>query len=359
MSDRYVYLVRHGARNRVPDVKEAEHRLADATPVQTTGAALADYLQATYCSDERTIESILTSGHVVAAETAAVLSNLLAARGVLAPAAKVRLCDDLTPGPVDDRKHDEHVINVCIALETKFAGDVLVVGHQPQLTFIADRLLGGRLPAGTLPIGRAELACIRITSSRHLMWLLTSKSDALRVSLRDKIKSKFDVASLFLSALVVNLGVMLGPAAGYVFENGGLAAKVLAGAGLLALMLALGLSVATLLALDRLLMPEEFWGGVPRDAPPLAPERDWSVPRPPSDVTVVIFYEMVHVWGRMFAPALVLTFAGIGGVAAAGASAALALPNRAALMMALALTVVGCLLRHFYVTRRPELGFND
>ena len=358
MSEHYVYLVRHGARNRDPAVEEAEHRLADPDQVRTIGGALADHLHATYGSGAHQIVSILTSGHVVATETANAFREVLTARGVLAATTKVRQVDELTPGPGDSEKQAAALTSVCKTL-TESAGDVLVVGHQPQLTFIAYQLLDGKLPAATLPIGRAELACIRISAPRRLMWLLTSKPSDLRESLRVKIKSKFDLASLFLSALVVNLGVMLGPAAVYVFEKGYLTPKVLAGVGLLALVLALGFSMATLLALDRLLMPNEFWGGVQLKSRRFAPKRNWTVPRPPSDVTVVLFFEMVHVWNRMFAPALVLALVGIAALAVAGASTALKLPYRGTVTIALSLAVVGGLLAGLYVRHRPNLGFDD
>jgi hypothetical protein len=89
--------------------------------------------------------------------------------------------------------------------------------------------------------------------------------------------------------------------------------------GLGALLIFVGLlfAIATLSGYDALNMPSEFWAEA-------AHRDDWqqralvtetsarrSVLRPPSEATVLLFYEMVNVWRRFFLPALICSVAGV------------------------------------------------
>jgi hypothetical protein len=178
----------------------------------------------------------------------------------------------------------------------------VLVGHQPQITELAKRL--AKLPTGVLPLGAAEAACIRLGRWRRgpLLWLLTSQEKTSKDELRQKIASKYDVAKFFLGALVINGGLLVNAK---LWELDAVSDKVIVALGYLCLLAALALAVATLFAYDSLLMPRQFWAGGGGSA------KSWSVSRPPSEATLVLYYEMVHVWTSMFLPAAVLAVSAV------------------------------------------------
>src|SRR5215213_9810950 len=140
----------------------------------------------------------------------------------------------------------------------------VVVGHQPQLTQVARRLLKGRyLPSDSLPLGNSEAACIELGYKPRLQWLLTvTPEETLVTDLKDKIKSKYDVAKFLLGAFVVNTGLILnaglwGPDG--LLHSTLLVDKLFAGFAAIAALVSLALTAATLFSYDRLMMPESFW----------------------------------------------------------------------------------------------------
>ena len=118
------------------------------------------------------------------------------------------------------------------------------------------------------------------------------------------MKAKLDVAKFFLGALVVNASVLLNPSVIAALDSKNDAVRILLAIGLAAVAAAIGFSVATLLAFDRLTMPPEFWSDSKGPGDEGAPTRPWTVPRPPSEASIVLFYEMMHVWTHFFEPAL-------------------------------------------------------
>lgn len=188
---------------------------------------------------------------------------------------------------------------------------VILVGHQPQLTNIANELLGKRrflilrrsaLPTGTLPIGGSEIACLRCGKKPRLEWLITEKSDSLLRELREKIKSKYDVAKFILGAFIVNTGLILNADIWNSSHPGRIFLNILT---ILFAFMSLGFTVGTLFSYDSLMMPFEFWSEYRKNN---KPPPSWSVRRPPSQGHLVLYYEMVHTWNRFFIPAIITTF---------------------------------------------------
>jgi hypothetical protein len=224
------------------------------------------------------------------------------------------------------------------------------------LSTLADEWLERNVPAGTLPLGGSEVACLVLGDEPRLAWLLTEKSPELRIQIAEKMKSKFDVAKFFLGALVVNAGVLLNaPVVGALARSTNMAVKILLTVGLVAMALALGFSVATLLAFDRLTMPPEFWaeGGDSDVSPP------WSVRRPPSDATVVLFYEMMHVWTRFFEPALGSALVALSSFGTAIVLDAVRMSALSTVLTLMSLLGTAGVLINYYLKRRPRLGFQD
>ncbi len=174
---------------------------------------------------------------------------------------------------------------------------IIVVGHQPMLTNLARTLTQKKLPASTLPLGGSEAACLEIHDGKGatLLWMLTEKSSNLMEDLKEKIKSKYDVAKFFLGAFVVNTGFVL---SGEIWKVSNPFAMGVVFTGFVLTLIALALTAATLMSYDALLMPTDFWTGPSaddqKDRQNPRPKR-WSVLRPPSQGQIVLFYEMVHV----------------------------------------------------------------
>lgn len=249
---------------------------------------------------------------------------------------------------------------------------LIVVGHQPMLTAIARDLASG-LPAEALPLGGSEVACFELAQDGRatLLWLLTEKDDRLMEDLKDKVKSKYDVAKFFLGAFVVNTGFVL---SGRIWDVSSPLARGLVALGFLLVLIGLGLTAATLMSYDRLLMPPEFWTSarakLAADVQGPRPQ-GWTVLRPPSQAQVVVFYEMVHVWNAFFVPALACAFGALGCfLVALGFDtflSALAAPGgrwfpAAGILALVTLIAAGALvlpLAVHYRPRRPDLGFED
>jgi phosphohistidine phosphatase SixA len=364
MAERFVFLARHGSRKVEPLEPERTHRLQghseEPANAEKTGrdrtvsiaGALADQLD----TRDLLIDRILCSPHAVARDTAAVFGQVLAVRRRLAT-PEIDVIDLLEPAGRSE--------TLRTVVEELSDSTVLIVGHQPQLTELARRLLGPRLPSQALPLAGSEVACLRIGEDPRLLYLLTEKPAALKADFREKIKSKLDVAKFFLGALVVNASVLLSSTLSQIWSsNMRMSVVMLMALGSIAMFIALGLTVATLLAFDRLSMPPEFWSehaALRRSAPGARAYEPatWSVRRPPSEATVVLFYETMHVWTRMFEPALVAAIVGIlcFAIAIVVKNTGLAAPGIGLGVGAAAALSAATIL--YYLKHRPKLGFDD
>jgi hypothetical protein len=187
----------------------------------------------------------------------------------------------------------------------------LIVGHQPQLSWIADGLLrSGRIRLRRLPpvpVDRAGLVCIVLDSSSprrdKLAWTISFDDKEVAEQVREKIRLKMDTAKLLASALTLGLTVILG----VLFDAGKFdalgdrrwAAQVAAGL----LLLAAVLYFATMYAYDSLLMPDRFWGERRPSAGQTRRGRRWLVDRPPSSAAWILYQNMMRVWRNLFTSA--------------------------------------------------------
>jgi hypothetical protein len=397
VSECFVILVRHTSREKRWDIPESRHRIKNRLSHQrgpsnfeTQGEPLAYALAGRLCdelSDQRQsfeARSIVYGEHLAAKRTAEIFEEVLKKRNLLNGDKRCEMW--LTP-----RKHtqDEIMVGVRRIIEqARIIKDksanlqpkpvCILIGHQPYLTRIARDLLHGALPGDSLPLGASEAACLRLGDKRYLCWLLTEKSSDLLTELKDKVKSKYDVAKFFLGAFVVNTGLILnaglwGPDG--LLRNTLLIDKLLAGLAAIAALVSLALTAATLFSYDRLMMPEGFWSdsseGSDRFQWNAARPPEWNVSRPPSQAVVVLFYEMVHIWKVFFIPAVVSAFLAVGLLVVALAHRGVGTPLRdgrpeplappwnllvVLLIMALLAFLVPA---RWYDSRKPRLGVDD
>lgn len=376
---RYVILVRHASRNFNSDHDESKQAMAGWNP--SIDSVTPDYKVAgiprTLAIANRLMDElgpikvthIYHSPHTVADQTAEVFRW----------AANARTKNDCSKEPVDflepdaaTETMDTKSLRVYLGSDKLEDGSATIfVGHQPMLTFLA-RTLVKKLPVGTLPLGGSEVACLEMNSSQNasLLWLLTEKSSELMEDLKEKIRSKYDVAKFFLGAFVVNTGFVL---SGEIWSVSNPLSIGLVFGGLILTLVALALTAATLISYDALLMPTDFWTGSSADNHgdhQIPRPKSWSVMRPPSQAQIVLFYEMVHVWTVFFIPALACAFAAIAtflvalahnslysGIRSEGHNGLGLVP-----LIVIAVFAVGALtlpLVFHYRQKRPNLGFED
>jgi phosphohistidine phosphatase SixA len=334
--------------------------LAEHTRTAIIAGSLADQVDN---MKGQKITGIVFSSHLAAKRTAEIFRDVLSTRGCLVPNYKFEANRQVLDPNAPPTKNIEKAYIASLENDPF----LVIVGHQPHLTRLAKGLLGRRLPAHTLPLGGSEVACIQLGDNRRLLWLLTDKSADMKADLRDKIKSKFDVAKFFIGALIINASVLLSSTVTSVWSpNMGGAVTTLMIVGSVMLILSLGLAVGTLLAFDRLTMPPEFWSEELRSpkgetsSESTRPPR-WSILRPPSESTVVLFYEMIHTWTSLFQPALFTAIVSIMSFSLALATSKLAstLTRSWTAAVALGVSALGVGLVWYYSQMKPKLGFED
>lgn len=208
----------------------------------------------------------------------------------------------------------------------KWAGEpienkaVLVIGHRPFLSWLAQEFTGE-----AIPLAHSEIACLAFDKAGkkprgHLRWVLTpSIGDANKKleddlkELKGKIKSKMEIAKLLGAAITTVLAFLLG----YLVDETKVAglrnywgAEWALRLSAVAFLIATALYLATMYAYDRLLMPTRFWGEA---VPPAAPDErpKWLVWRPPSSALWVLYQNMMRVWRYLFTGATYAVFIGL------------------------------------------------
>jgi hypothetical protein len=351
--------------------------------------AMAGRLCDQLLADNIAVTKIFCGEHLVAKQTASVYKDVLEEREVnkkvlgAEDAFKFEMRESraLSPGPYLKEDMDQ----IKISLRHQDVGDrsperqvsvaYVFVGHQPELTTIARWWLGRALPSDTLPIGGSEAACVGFGNEPQLLWIITNKSQELMDDLKDKIKSKYDVAKFFLGAFVVNTGLILNAGVWGTIGPSGNATWIdtaLVIAAVLAALVSLAFTAATLFSYDALLMPSSFWSerSDPADGLPRGLRRPprGGINRPPSQAHVVLFYAMVHVWTDFFVPAIVAAFVAVGLLVVALARRSigakiehlLGLPGPLTMLLVLSLVALAFLVPlAFYRKRRPRLGSED
>jgi hypothetical protein len=345
---KYVILVRHASREIRWAESENAHAMKNRTrwttpatkagsDFETKGYPRAHALAGRLCDElenrKTTVEGLLCSKHKVTKETADTYKKVFEQRKLSVGEVEVKPRGVLTPRPSSlahqdarQSKQTERIVCELKRWADRSRGNrkaCVLVGHQPQLTQIARGLLnnksrpGNSLPGNSLPIGNSEVACIDLGARPRLLWLLTEKDESLLPDLKDKIKSKYDVAKFFLGAFVVNTGLILNTGIWGQPQRWEAApvAELVAYAGIVVALVSLILTAATLFSYDSLMMPESLWSEPRgkskwhnRDRRPPG----WSVSRPPSQAQVILFYEMMHVWSTFFIPAVLSAIVAIG-----------------------------------------------
>jgi hypothetical protein len=230
---------------------------------------------------------------------------------------------------------------------------VLVVGHQPALSRIADSLLRRgrrwwRTSRSPTPVDRSGIVCVAApgTDSRPgawIAWAISYDDDAAGAAVRDKIARKMETAKSFGGLLTVALTIVLGVLVeGPDFGDRHWQVQLSA----VLYLIASALYVVTMFHYDSLLMPARFWGESGSGRRPR-----WLVERPPSSDAWVLYQNMTRIWRNLFTVASVLAFA----ATALFASAALDIRGWVAVVSALA-----ALLTVWWLYRsRPLLGSED
>jgi phosphohistidine phosphatase len=136
-----LFLMRHAEAETSEKVikKDADRQLTEAGRLQARVAA--NKLKEKLAGKDETIDQVLTSPYVRAAETAEIVATVLGLDGKVFPEK------DLAPG-ADFNKIKQ--------IEDKYrdSGNLLLVGHEPDLGVIAGQLL--RLNTAR-PLGKAEV----------------------------------------------------------------------------------------------------------------------------------------------------------------------------------------------------------
>ncbi len=188
---------------------------------------------------------------------------------------------------------------------------LMITGHQPQLTWLAQALTRKQRP---LPLDQSEVACIQLAphdgkgaKRPFLLWAISKQAPEVEQYLRDKIKSKMDVAKFFAGFIAVLLGFVL-QEIGSLTEQSGIY-STLAYLGTLLVLLALGFAIAGIFAYDKLLMPSLFWSGSPMCVS--TDGHDHNLRRPPTQSHWVLYFAMIRIWRGLFVPAVVALYLGI------------------------------------------------
>lgn len=183
---------------------------------------------------------------------------------------------------------------------------ILIIGHLPILGW-----LGHDLSGEAHPMVHSELLCLERqdkSKNRHLRWTISPFNAQAIEDLKEKIRSKMDIAKLLSSFLGAGLSFLLATMANP------LAAQGLGDhiwpflVGSLSLLVALGFFLWTMCSYDTLLMPHYLWAETPRG--PIIPPA-WVVERPPSSASWILYQNMIRIWGWQFLPATWLMLFGL------------------------------------------------
>lgn len=111
----------------------------------------------------------------------------------------------------------------------------------------------------------------------------------LTEQLKEKIKSKMDVAKYFTGFISISISLAINKLTDHA-QDSDVMYRVPVAIGLFLILSSLALSVATMYAYDRLLMPIKFW----------------TVP--PTDIDEILHKEMIKAWRWLFMPTVFTLF---------------------------------------------------
>lgn len=315
---KYILLMRHGEHEAAGPSDSPIRRLTNKGKSETAEVAgrLASVIAELSTSERNriAIASIWTATTEEVRKTEEVVRKEL--KGHLPCETEPKEAFDPTEfGPYENTGAHTHLSRALKELASTLSGGnaILAIGHQPLLGWLAGELTARRMPAfirkGTeraIPIARSELICIAFEDGKdkklsrgHLRWVLSPHSQEAIDDLKEKIKSKMDIAkvlSVFITtALTLLLGLLVDQdKVNYTGEH---MWAIYVSAGLF--FVSVALYMATMYAYDRLLMPIRFWGQTP---PPKDTRKrpKWLVWRPPSSALWVLYQNMIRVWRYLF-----------------------------------------------------------
>jgi hypothetical protein len=299
------------------------------------------------------------------------LSPAFSGAGGALEAVESRIRDALSAQP----SNTQEPLNTQLSAEplnTQLPG-VLIIGHNPQLGWLSNRLHSTTVPAAWqpwrrwllagVPVRSSEVVCIAVrpTGQRsgyqapteqpagadtptqdpkpasdtenpqlprawngYLAWQIVPDDGKAYEDVREKIRSKMETAKLVSAVitlvLTALLAVLLDASKWGALNKAGTellgihalryGGQAAAKVAFVLLLAALGLFMATMYAYDRLLMPSRFWV----ERPQLSgrdPRGTWLPHRPPGSSAWVIFRNMQRVWFALFTPATLLVAAAL------------------------------------------------
>lgn len=234
---------------------------------------------------------------------------------------------------------------------------IILVGHEPQLGWISEEILGG-----PVPIFRSEIVCLEWTrgwrdvlkvlpcvNPWRVAWSAGPSDPRTEKQLLEKIKAKMDAARLLGTFITLLLPIVLGiltDEMNFEYVTKDVVRICLLGCWvsswvsatfsdplmvihdclsaigwnpykqLLVLTVGLLLAAAVLYftamyQYDTLLMPKRFWTSSLKGSNPR-----WLPIRPPSSSTLVLYHNMLRIWNVIFTPATVLVIVSVVALAA-------------------------------------------
>ena len=361
---RYVLLCRHGPHRNHKLISRGD---PPQLPTESVAARLREQLQhpSVFGDHPISLRRIVHGTEMETAHTAYVLRGGVASAAGEAPAGSSSGHADGTPAAeaiagvitmdrneqLDPAKFPQGTDSgfFCQMIEGHDLPDgyaVMVVGHQPHLSWLSHELLKKGRPPGlsyAVPIAAAELICIavrfrhrpdrsgQVTDKRgraRLLWAIAPDDKDAAAEIREKIKSEMDTAKVLATVITFGLGALLGVLLDpnkCQLPTCRVPAQLSAGL----LFASLVLYLASMYAYDRLMMPDRFWadrrphGTVRIEPRPTKQPRwailktqlsrgshrvrswrlSWTVRRPPSSTARVLYLNMMRVWRGMFMPA--------------------------------------------------------
>jgi phosphohistidine phosphatase SixA len=222
----YLILVRHGPKDNYSEKADRNKPLKQGgKEVREVASVFAETLsiQLQNESDCIVIDQFCHGSHTVVLETGEILSDALQRSGVAINPDQIEKKPVLAPEcfwKASDRKDRRKVGELLLYHLTKLSTQgkashsqsnaILVVGHQPQLGWIAETILGR-----TVPICRSGIVCLAINRSclhlidwllrwwlRWLLWAISPSDPEITKQLREKVKSKMELAGILGGVII-------------------------------------------------------------------------------------------------------------------------------------------------------------
>jgi phosphohistidine phosphatase SixA len=331
---KYILLMRHGEHETKGPSDTPVRRLTDRGREETAEVTkvLASMLKE--LKDDKDLS--ISIGVIWQAKTQEAAKTAEVVTKILGSLAKCTPEPDLNPVKFNPYRNTKTHVDLAKKLKKLLTSPsetnaVLVIGHQPLLGWIAGELtikpiqsvirkgFSWMIPGlglKPIPIARSELLCFAFEKGSfgrqlqgHLRWVLSPHNEEAINDIKDKIKSKMEIAKLLSVFITTGLAFLLGSIVdkAKVDYLGDYIWALYISAGLF--LVGGALYLATMYAYDRLLMPTRFW----EETPPRDPEKrpKWLVWRPPSSALWVLYQNMMRIWRYLFTGATYAVILGL------------------------------------------------